>query len=475
MLTGQNGILNRAAEAKEKTEDKSDIEYLQMKAYDSITNYHIKGEKGSETEYVLEELGKIDGVTTNVLQSTVEYNGKIYDISEIMGNTNEQKAMEKENGLTQITAANVKKEDAENNAMLSEKDADGKKKIRMIIEENSNNKTIKAVIPAGFYYVTGKPSTGLVISDVYNDDDNNSKGGNQFVWVPCDGENLMYKRHIYNTKNINDEGKYIEDTGNNNWITYYYRNYDDWRDSDTESKSESVNKYKGFYVARYEAGVPSNAPFYVDSAGSEYTKLEKDTAEYKPVSKKNAQSWNYIRQITAKTVSEKMYDENSIKSYLIDGHDWDTIVEWMEKDSEEIGKNSIKYGNYNNSELKVINALYAKHISDNNKWIAANSYQKGDIIATKYTELATGATIAKDSINGNKINNIYDMAGNVWEWTDEIGKHGQESSEKTFAVRRGGSFIDKGEVCPISHRYGENTIGAFDFNIGFRVVLYITL
>ena len=283
----------------------------------------------------------------------------------------------------------------------------------------------------------------------------------------------MNKKHVYDTKNTNDEGKYVEDTGNNNWSTYYYRNYDDWENPDTESKSKSVNKYKGFYVARYEAGVPSNAPFYANSAGKDY--LKKDTMDYKPVSKKNNQSWNYIRQSSAKIVSEKMYDKNSIKSYLIDGHDWDTIVEWMEIDNEGIGKDSIKYGNYNNSELKVIKTLYAKHISDNNKLVPATTYQKGDIIATKYTEFATGANIAKDSVNGNKINNIYDMAGNVWEWTDEIGKHGQESGENAFAVRRGGSFIDKGEVCPISHRYGENTINALDFNIGFRVVLYITL
>ena len=302
MLTGQNGILNKTSDAKNQTEDKSDLEYLQMKAYEAITNYYVKGETGSETEYVLDELGKIEGITTNVLQSTVEYNSKIYDISEIMGNTNEQKAIENEKGLTQVTAANVKEEDLENKAILSEKDTDGKQKIRMVIEESSNNKIIKAVIPAGFYYVTGKPTTGLVISDVYNDDDNNSKGGNQFVWIPCDGENAMYKKHVYDTKNTNDEGKYVEDTGNNNWSTYYYRNYDDWEDPDTESKSKSVNKYKGFYVARYEAGVPSNAPFYANSAGKDY--LKKDTMDYEPVSKKNNQSWNYIRQSSAKIVSE---------------------------------------------------------------------------------------------------------------------------------------------------------------------------
>ena len=52
----------------------------------------------------------------------------------------------------------------------------------MITEEIKNGIIMKAT--AGFYYVTGKPSTGLVISDVLGDDDKNTKGGNQFVWVP---------------------------------------------------------------------------------------------------------------------------------------------------------------------------------------------------------------------------------------------------------------------------------------------------
>ena len=95
MLTGQNGILNRASEAKEKTGESEDLEYLQMKAYDAITSYYINGEKESESEYILKEIGKIDGIETNVSQGTVKYNGKTYDISEIIGNTDEQKNVEK--------------------------------------------------------------------------------------------------------------------------------------------------------------------------------------------------------------------------------------------------------------------------------------------------------------------------------------------------------------------------------------------
>ena len=55
-------------------------------------------------------------------------------------------------------------------------------KVRVIVEEENN---MRAYIPNGFYYVTGKPSNGMVISDIYGDDDNNTKVGNQFVWVPC--------------------------------------------------------------------------------------------------------------------------------------------------------------------------------------------------------------------------------------------------------------------------------------------------
>ena len=187
MLTGQNGILNRASEAKKNTEAASDLEFLQTKAYEAVTNYYVKGQTGSENEYILEELGKVSGVETSVSQGTVKYNGKTYDISEIIGNTSEQKAIEMEEGLKQVTAATAT--DAGDKAILSETDSDKNAKVRMIIvEETTNGGKVKAVIPSGFYYVTGKPSTGLVISDKFDDDDSNSRGGNQFVWVPCSGD-----------------------------------------------------------------------------------------------------------------------------------------------------------------------------------------------------------------------------------------------------------------------------------------------
>ena len=516
MLTGQNGILTNAAKAKENTEAASDLEFLQTKAYEAVTNYYVKGQTGSENEYILEELGKVSGVETSVSQGTVKYNGKTYDISEIIGNTSEQKAIEKEEGLKQVTAATAT--DAADKEILSSKDSDGNAKVRMIIvEENTDNTTIKAVIPSGFYYVTGKPSTGLVISDKFDDDDNNSKGGNQFVWVPCNGGKATYKAHTYATANVNDLGESTADTGNGGWKTYYYRNYSDWQDNAgeatvTSAKANSVATYGGFYVARFEAGEPTNASFYNDKDGSTYwqihynedasinygdntnkpdaSKTYKDTYKTKnvteqdgkkllPVSKKNTPSWNYISQTNSKTVSENMYGESkTIKSYLIDGTAWDTITQWVSDSTKKSVTDSTAWGNYYNANY-TLKGLYARHqgrtAKDNVwRWFPAYVYNNGSYTkGSEYTEVATGVTVEGDPTR-NSACNIYDMAGNMWEWTTETGKHDSKATDATnYAVRRGGSFGNNGSDNPVSARHGNYSVGDYDISFGFRVVLYI--
>ena len=517
MLTGQNGILTNAAKAKENTEAASDLEFLQTKAYEAVTNYYVKGQTGSENEYILEELGKVSGVETSVSQGTVKYNGKTYDISEIIGNTSEQKAIEKEEGLKQVTAATAT--DAADKEILSSKDSDGNAKVRMIIvEENTDNTTIKAVIPSGFYYVTGKPSTGLVISDKFDDDDNNSKGGNQFVWVPCNGGKATYKAHTYATANVNDLGESTADTGNGGWKTYYYRNYSDWQDNAgeatvTSAKANSVATYGGFYVARFEAGEPTNASFYNDKDGSTYwqihynedasinygdntnkpdaSKTYKDTYKTKnvteqdgkkllPVSKKNTPSWNYISQTNSKTVSENMYGESkTIKSYLIDGTAWDTITQWVSDSTKKSVTDSTAWGNYYNANY-TLKGLYARHqgrtAKDNIwRWFPAYVYNYGSYTkGSEYTEVATGVNVEGDPTR-NSACNIYDMAGNMWEWTTETGKHGSTANDATnYAVLRGGSFSNYGSGDPVSGRNGHSAVSdSYGVNIGFRVVLYI--
>ncbi len=471
MLTGQNGILNRASEAKEKNEDATDLEYLQTKAYEAITNYYVSGSNETETEYVLKNLNG-SGVIADENTGSISYNGKTYDISDIMGKTSEQKAIEGQTDvkIKQITKSTATGEDA----TLLENG-----KIRMIIQEEADS-TNRAVIPNGFYYVTGAPSTGMVISDKFGDDDDNTKCGNQFVWVPCKGTaGVTYE------KTANAEEKYGLASS---WIKYnshqyYYNDYKDW--TDYGGDLNSVNTYGGFYIARYEAGVPSDASFYANKDGATYEK-EKDenvlNNGYKPVSKKNNQAWNFVYQKTARELGKRMYEgSTSVTSQLVDSYAWDTTVDWLEKEVPGIGNNSTGYGNYYNSGIKFVDSLYAIH-QYNKGWTVGTTYKKGNGMATGYTELATGVTIIDGDSLKNRVKNIYDMAGNMWEWTTEVGNYGNEQVLLTeeqadiasYAVLRGGSLRDYGSGLPVSRRNGDNfTSNTRGADIGFRVVLYI--
>ena len=515
-LTGQNGILKRATDAKKQTEDAGDLEYLQTKAYEGVTEYYLDGKTGSETEYILQKLNELDEVTTNLVQETVTYKGKTYYISQIAGNSNEKNAIESQKELTQITVANATSE--EDKKLLAETDEDGNAKLRMIIVvEKTGNGTVKAVIPSGFYYVTGTPTTGLVISDKYGDDDNNSKGGNQFVWVPCNGGEAVYEKHVYETNIVDDTEGYTQDTGNEMWPTFQYRKYNDWKDEDNRTvKNTSVAKYGGFYVGRYEAGISENADFYNNEDGSVYwqssynedtsikygdndfkedlSKTYIDTYKVKdittqnnknlvPVSKKNNPSWNYISQKNANIVSNNMYETSkTVKSYLIDGVAWDTISNWISNDKKDIKNviDSTAWGNYLNSEYQI-NGLYAKHqireiTKGEWKWFPAYMYNRGIHKKEKeYIEIATGST------ERNRAKKIYDLSGNMWEWTTEVGDHTSLTDNSTiisgkYAVLRGGSFKYNGDRAPVTYRHGINTSSwSGDINVGFRVVLYIAI
>lgn len=372
-------------------------------------------------------------------------------------------------------------------------------------------KILEAVIPEGFYYVGGTVESGLVISDE-KDDKDKYKGktnvgtdliGNQFVWVPCtiDGENgtIKYEQHKYETEEIDDTTDPTEDTGNGKWRTYYYRKYKDWKDAGGNSKS--VEKYGGFYIGRYEAGYPEKI-----EAGTTVT--SKDSAEgKKPLSKAKVASWNLVSQTEAKTAAESMYSgSTSVESKLIDSYAFDTVCNWIGKGKEDTYlTNSVNYGNYYNSTFTIEKGtMYVAHkyltakkdSGASNNWYyrlgGAGKYnysivadEKGMQVGVKtgieVPEDATGGKdkytaderieIATGSTEKTKTNNIYDLAGNMYEWTTETGLH--NTTGKTFAVLRGGSFNNDGSSNPVVYRSGDGTVGNTNVHLGFRPVLYI--
>ncbi len=308
------------------------------------------------------------------------------------------------------------------------------------------------------------------------------------MWIPCDiadddgtDETTADGKINYNAKR-NEAWKTIQ------WCY----NGGTWGDSQpTEIGKPSIEEYKGFYVARYEAGIPSNAPFYANSDGAEYKKeTEKNTSAYQPVSKKGVQAWNFISQKNAKEAAESMITNNGVNSYLIDSHAWDTTCRVIAKyDSTKSLTDSTTWGNYyNNKTTKYenLNTLYALHEYNNDKWTSIGPYKKGQVpegpkgVGTNRLELSTGAS------EDFKAYNIYDLAGNMLELTTENGTPSGDGTNADIptisptdtngsnAVVRSSYFAYSGSTYPVIYCDGKlSAASVWGIGGGFRVVLYL--
>ncbi len=328
-------------------------------------------------------------------------------------------------------------------------------------------------IPKGFTITKDsgtKVSEGVVITDSV--DENGNSTGNEFVWVP--------KGELYQEIKESGVGKYWS-TGKDIDGTAYtskQSSYSGGTWTDDGGNEDSVKKYGGFYIARYEAGLPSeiwtkDSTEYKwtngQSAGSLSGNRNTGITNYKPVSKKNNPSWNRILQANAITVSNNMYNSStSVTSSLIDNYAWDTVEEWIKESGKTI-TNSTSYGNYMDSVIDV-NGLYAVHKfsfkTGENTWKSyASAYSSGPYQTTKRskTDEQDLIEIATGSSENTKTNNIYDLAGNLWEWTTESGTN--SSKEASIGVIRGGSFVDFGSAGTVCYRNGTTKSDLISYNI----------
>ncbi len=283
----------------------------------------------------------------------------------------------------------------------SKVNTDEKKWFNEVIGNTSNVKeewqdTIASVkygvpIPKGFDYVTGTKDTGLVIKD---DNDN------EFVWVPA------------------TESTYVKDTS----FPGAKPTGDDTLPNGITDETADVVKYGGFYIGRYEAGVPENQSS-ID--GESYST---SNVEGTPVSKKGAIVWTYINYTNSKASAESMISNEYVQTGLLTGKAWDTTCHWIEDSLKSINEsanltNSGYYGNYSGTKRTA-------GFSEN--W---------------------------------KVKNIYDLAGNVHEWTSEANSF-------SFIVR-GGGYNNGGSDCPVSYRCDEFNASYTNDLLGFRPRLYI--
>ena len=302
-------------------------------------------------------------------------------------------------------------------------------------EYKEGNKT--AIIPAGFTVSKAEGETtidgGLVIyliqdkteEEIKNltwtgtELENLKKTYDQFVWIPVevkstDTENSIasFYRSLW-TANAETGGE--RTTGLNTSFT------EPNATNDTDDKTgiakqianltKSIYKYGGFYIGRYEAGSETER---TSSSGVTTLGIKQDMYPYIYV--KWGDSMSSIGTTGAVYLSNSLYNTNEYgaTSMLCTGACWDSMLDFI-KDSEHSVTDSTKWGNYINSETYTINrGKYAVYNTSNatlgNFQDVVNEYSKEK---GKSILLTTGAT------ERNSSKNIYDVAGNVLEWTTE--------------------------------------------------------
>ena len=220
-----------------------------------------------------------------------------------------------------------------------------------------------------------------------------------------------------------------------------------YTDSDIAIHEGSVNKYGGFYIARYEAG-------------SEEPRTSSSGTEAAVLSQANKYPYNYISQTDSITKAATMNNEKTnVTASLINSAVWDRAMNWLEETNAVTRAelfDSTSWGNYGNSKFN-----FTGKYSTNN----GTSFTDATVSIEKPENssylLGTGVT------DYTKKNNIYDLAGNCCEWTTE-------SRSSATRVCRGGDYCTIfGSLSPACLR-NNNPTDSSD-RIGFRVSLYVNL
>lgn len=191
---------------------------------------------------------------------------------------------------------------------------------------------------------------------------------------------------------------------------------------------ESIATYKGFYIGRYETGnLSKNIPVV--------QKMNTDISD---------QTW-YTMYKKCKKIAGN--NQNVVTS-MIWGIQYDETLKWLietgNKTYKQIASDSTEWGNYYNSTFTYTTT-------------DGKTAVKNPEIALK---IPTGAS------EYTKANNIYDLAGNVLDWTLEYSKRLYRSS------RGGGYAYESDNIRPAGYRSIITPYSNY-LHLGCRAMLYI--
>ena len=334
---------------------------------------------------------------------------------------------------------------------------------------------------------------GLVIRD---------SNGNEYVWIEV--PKSLYANSSYNTKTTTADQKPTSSTDYDK-IEYCLHKYTDYyrRDKNGTLTSfkdtyysdattgltsaqyttlkqkmlKSVYENGGFWIGRYEAGITTNR---TASGTPAVAPLSKAGTVENPI-----YPYTYVTCSQAQTVANMLTTDDYTGSLMF-GVQWDLVLKHIEV--KEVAKgtalatiqnalrsNSTSWGNYSMSSFKIDRGKYAKFSSEGGTWknfdtALANCVTYANGISTKVgsNSFSNGILLTTGASDACKKMNIYDLAGNTWEWTLE---YAYSSLPCTY---RGGSYgAPSGGTKNVSGRSQGSTTAMSDYgNIGFRVTLY---
>ena len=278
----------------------------------------------------------------------------------------------------------------------------GTKTMSEFLEEKFDNLvdneggTITAVTPGTVasnkitYTTNGTDADGKRWGKLY---DFTSTGSNALNWTEVDGkisitgtiENETYREPdvVTGSGNSYDASSTYLSAMNTILGTNYTTSADFETDLETDSSNmiTSVEKYKGFYVGRYETSL--NATTKV--AQSKQVETSADASQT------DTYRWYglYARQ--------KLYSTDSVQGSMIWGSQYDAMMKWMQGNGIRVDLSTPIEG------------------------------------ALKNTTRVTGGANSGQTVSKDKLSNVYDLLGNSYEWTIE-------AYNTYYRLFRGGSY-----------------------------------
>ncbi len=277
-----------------------------------------------------------------------------------------------------------------------------------------------ATIPAGFAVsnVEGENlvNKGLVII---------GSTGNEYVWIPCTKDTYKREETAWWIESENGS-KSIKDELTLTGVVPSKEEADDGITStvlnkiveQVKTEIASVTTNGGYYIGRYEAGKENNVA----------------------VVKQKQVPYTNIKWSQAYALAKGIDVGNRATSYLCSSYAWDTAIKFIQTHSTAI--------NY---------ATTRENFNENWKDTEVND-KNGNVIKKSgtATRLNTGLTTTKS--------NIYDMGGNIAEFTTEL-----KPTTSQAVILHGGSYSNNS---PAGYRWDTTSASAHD-NYGFRSTLFL--